>query len=216
LLVVVAVMIALPLVGIDLTVLSVFGGALGVGLGFGLQKVASNYVSGFIILLDGSIRIGDLVSIDTRQGTITKITARYVVLKLGDGTEAIIPNEALISSTVLNLSHSDRLLRVPINLQVAYGTDLELATTLLRGTVEGESRVLADPEPLVYVKSFQDNGIELELAVWIKDPEEGTLGLKSSLNMKIWRSFTDHGIEIPAPRRTVHLLTSGKSTINLS
>jgi small-conductance mechanosensitive channel len=206
LLIVLAVLIALPLVGIDLTVLSVFGGAVGVGLGFGLQKVASNYVSGFIILLDGSIRIGDLVNIEGRQGTITNISARYVVLKVADGTEAIIPNEVLISSTVLNLSHSDKLLRVPLSVLVAYGTDLDQAIACLLACTENVERVLSEPAPQVFVKTFAENGIELELAVWISDPHEGTLGLRSGLNLKIWRAFNDQGIEIPYPTRQVHIV----------
>jgi len=207
LLVVLGVMIALPLVGIDLTVLSVFGGALGVGLGFGLQKIASSYVSGFIILLDGSIRIGDVVSIENRQGSISRITSRYIVLKLGDGTEAIIPNETLITSTVLNLSHSDELLRVALSIPVAYDTDLEVANTILLNAAANEPRVLAEPAAQVYLKTFGDNGMELELAVWINDPSAGTLNLKSSLNMQIWRAFKAQGVHIPSPQRDVRLIT---------
>ncbi|QNM97260.1 mechanosensitive ion channel family protein [Chitinimonas koreensis] len=206
-LVVLGVMVALPLVGIDLTVLSVFGGALGVGLGFGLQKIASNYVSGFIILLDGSIRIGDLVSIDNRRGLITRITARYVVLKMGDGGEAIIPNEALITSTVLNLSHSDTLFRIPMPVQVAYGTDLEQAMALLVAATEGEPRILAEPPARAFVKGFGESGIDLELAFWIADASEGTLGLTSSLNLKIWKAFEAHGIEIPYPQRDLRIVS---------
>ncbi|MBV8657261.1 MAG: mechanosensitive ion channel [Burkholderiales bacterium] len=207
LLVVLGVMVALPLVGIDLTVLSVFSGALGVGLGFGLQKIASSYVSGFIILLDGSIRIGDVVSIENRQGSISRITSRYVVLKLGDGTEAIIPNETLITSTVLNLSHSDELLRVALSIPVDYATDLELANKILLDATLDEPRILAEPAAQVYLKTFAESGIELELGVWIKDPSAGTLGLKSSLNMKIWRAFKAQGISIPYPHRDVRLIT---------
>ncbi|GAB3241947.1 mechanosensitive ion channel family protein [Chitinimonas naiadis] len=205
-LVVVAVMIALPMVGIDLTVLSVFGGALGVGLGFGLQKIASNYVSGFIILLDGSIRIGDVVIIDGRQGTVSSITSRYVLLKLGDGGEAIIPNEALITSTVLNLSHSDSLLRVAIPIQVAYDTDLEAASALLASLVQGEVRILAEPVPAVLVKGFGESGIDMELAFWICDPDQGSATLRSQINMKIWRAFKEQGIEIPYPRRDLYVV----------
>ncbi|MGQ5524717.1 mechanosensitive ion channel family protein [Chitinimonas sp. PSY-7] len=215
LLVIVGVMIALSLVGIDLTVLSVFGGALGVGLGFGLQKIASNYVSGFIILLDGSIRIGDLVNIDNRQGTITAITSRYVLLKLGDGTEAIIPNETLITNTVLNLSHSDQLLRVVLPVQVAYDTDLDQAIALLTDTTHDETRILTEPSPQVFVKGFGESGIDLELAFWIVDPGLGTAALRSQLNIKIWKSFAQHGIEIPYPRRDLHLITPAGMSMSL-
>lgn len=209
-LVVVGVMIALPIVGIDLTVLSVFGGALGVGLGFGLQKIASNYVSGFIILLDGSVRIGDLVNIEGRQGSISGITSRYVVLKLGDGSEAIIPNEALITSTVLNLSHSDSKQRVVLPVQVAYDSDLEAVGALLVAQTQGEDRILAEPEPAFFVRGFGESGIDLELAFWIGDSDKGTLALRSDLNMKIWRAFREHGIEIPYPRRDLHLIAAAQ------
>ncbi|HEY9103281.1 mechanosensitive ion channel family protein [Chitinimonas sp.] len=214
-LVVVAVMIALPMVGIDLTVLSVFGGALGVGLGFGLQKIASNYVSGFIILLDGSIRIGDVVIIDGRQGTVTGITARYVLLKLGDGGEAIIPNDSLISSTVLNLSHSDRLFRVAMPIQVAYDTDLDAASALLLSLTQGQPRILPEPVPQVLVKGFGESGIDLELAYWIGDPDQGSASLRSELNLKIWRAFKEQGIEIPYPRRDVYLI-NGQTAGNIA
>jgi small-conductance mechanosensitive channel len=205
-LIVVAVLIALPLVGIDLTVLSVFGGAVGVGLGFGLQKVASNYVSGFIILLDGSIRIGDLVSIDGRQGTISKITSRYVLLKLSDGSEAIIPNEALITSTVLNLSLTDRLSYITLPVRVAYGTDLDAVRTLLSAMLSGQPRVLAEPMPQVFVKGLAESGIDLELGFWIGDLQSGVTGLRSDLYLLIWRAFNEHGIEIPYPRRDLYLI----------
>ncbi|QDQ27354.1 mechanosensitive ion channel [Chitinimonas arctica] len=204
-LVLMGILIALPLVGIDLTVLSVFGGALGVGLGFGLQKVASNYVSGFIILLDGSIRIGDIVVIDNRQGTISSITSRYVLLQLGDGTEAIIPNETLITSTVLNLSHSNKLIRVVMPFLVAYGANLDLVSSLLLAAAAEEERILKDPAPAFFLKQFGDKGIELELAFWIGDPDQGTGSLRSTLNMQIWRAFSQHGIEIPNPRQEIHL-----------
>ncbi|WP_269532668.1 mechanosensitive ion channel family protein [Chitinimonas sp. BJYL2] len=205
-LVVLGVIVALPLVGIDLTVLSVFGGALGVGLGFGLQKIASNYVSGFIILLDGSVRIGDLVNIDGRQGIISQITSRYVVLKLGDGSEAIIPNEALITSTVLNLSHSDKLLRVVLPVQVAYGSDLERISTILVDLARAQPRVLEEPAPQALIKAFGENGIDVELAIWIADSDQGTVVLRSDLNKQIWSAFRAEGIEIPYPRRDVQFI----------
>ncbi|SFZ74101.1 mechanosensitive ion channel family protein [Chitinimonas taiwanensis] len=212
LLIIVGVMIALPLVGIDLTVLSVFGGALGVGLGFGLQKIASNYVSGFIILLDGSIRIGDIVNIDNRQGTVIAITSRYVLLKLADGAEAIIPNESLITGTVLNLSHSDQKLRVAVPIQVAYGTDLEQAIALMISTTTDEPRILLDPPAQVFVKGFGESGIDLELGFWIGDADQGVAALRSQINIKLWKVFSAQGIEIPYPRRDLYLLPSGAAT----
>jgi small-conductance mechanosensitive channel len=200
------VLFALSLAGIDLTVVSVFGGALGVGLGFGLQKIASNYVSGFIILMDRSIRLGDLVTVDNRYGSVSAITARYVVVKGSDGTEAIIPNETLITSTVLNHSYTSHQVRVAIALQVAYDTVLEDAMRLMETTANAHPRVLREPPPRAYLKSFGDNGIDLELGVWIEDPEEGQLNLRSDLNLAIWHAFQQAGIEIPYPQRDVRLI----------
>lgn len=209
-LLVLAVMIALPLVGIDLTVLSVFGGALGVGLGFGLQKIASNYVSGFIILLDRSVKLGDLVMIEGRQGTIAELTSRYIVLKMLDGTDVLIPNETLVTSTVVNLSYKDRKVVLGVPIQVAYDTNLDQAMALMLAATEGEARLANDPAPGVFVRGFADSGINLELTVWVLDPENGTGALRSDLNRKIWQAFQAHRIGIPFPQREVRIV----STVN--
>ncbi|SMC28817.1 Mechanosensitive ion channel [Andreprevotia lacus DSM 23236] len=203
LLVVLAVMVALPLVGIDLTVLSVFGGALGVGLGFGLQKIASNYISGFIILLDRSIKIGDLITIDNRQGVISGITARYVVLKGADGTESLIPNDTLVTSTVVNQSYTDRAVWVKMPVSVAYESDLELVLRLLESAVAGHPRIAAEPAPRGYVEAFADSAVNMSVGFWLQDPENGTLGLRSEINLKIWQLFREHGINIPFNRLDV-------------
>ncbi len=205
-LVLVGILIALPLAGIDVTVLSVFGGALGVGIGFGLQKIASNYVSGFIILLDRSIRIGDLVTVENRYGTVTSITSRYVVVKGLDGTEAIIPNEALITSTVLNHSYTNHEVRISIPIQVSYASDLKAATQIMLEAALIQPRVLKEPEPKVFLKGFGESGIDLEMSIWINDPEEGQLNLRSDINWEIWEKFQQGGIEIPYPQRVVKLL----------
>ena len=211
LLVLFAVLIVLPLVGIDLTVLSVFGGAIGVGLGFGLQKIASNYVSGFIILLDRSIRIGDLITADNFYGEVKNITTRYVVVRALDGREAIIPNEMLITTTVLNHSYSSRQIRVALPVQIAYKDDPERAMRLLEEVARKHKRVMADPPPKAFLVRFGDNGIDLELGVWIDDPEVGMLNVRSELNLEVWRAFRDAGIQIPYPQREVRVLqgTSG-------
>jgi len=206
LLLVFAVLVVLPLVGIDLTVLSVFGGAIGVGLGFGLQKIASNYVSGFIILLDRSIRIGDLITADNFYGEVKDITARYVVVRAPDGREAIIPNEMLISTTVQNHSYSNRQARLAIPVQVGYKDDPEHAMRLMVEAAGKHPRVLADPPPKAFLARFADSGIELELGVWIGDPETGMLNIRSELNLAIWRAFQEAGVEIPYPRREVRVL----------
>ncbi len=205
-LVVLGILIALPLAGIDITVLSVFGGALGVGIGFGLQKIASNYVSGFIILLDRSIHPGDVLTVDGRFGKVSQLTTRYLVLQNNDGTEAIIPNETLISSTVINHSYTNRQIRIGIPLQVSYQSDLHRAMEIMKQAAVKQSRVLADPETKVYLKSFGDNGINLEMGIWINDPEEGQLGLCSDINMEIWRKFQEAGIEIPYPQHDIRII----------
>jgi small-conductance mechanosensitive channel len=206
LLVLLAVLIVLPLVGIDLTVLSVFGGAIGVGLGFGLQKIASNYISGFIVLLDRSIRIGDLITVDNFYGEVRNITTRCVVVRASDGREAIIPNELLITTTVLNHSYSNRQVRLAIQLQISYHADPERAMRMMEEAARKHLRVLAEPPPKAFVVRFADSGVELELGAWIGDPESGTLNMRSDLNLAIWRAFRDAGIEIPYPQREVRIL----------
>jgi len=205
-LILLAVMIALPLVGIDLTTLSVFGGALGVGLGFGLQKITANYVSGFIILLDRSIRIGDLISVGTDSGQVSRITTRYTVLKGMTGVEALVPNEVLVSSVVENKSYTDTKVRVALPVQVAYGTDLEKAMAIMVDATTRQPRVLPEPPVKAFVVAFADSGINMELGFWVADPHEGTLQLRSDINLAIWQAFQAAGIEIPFPQREVRLL----------
>ena len=206
LLVLVAVLIVLPLVGIDLTALSVFGGALGVGLGFGLQKIASNYISGFIILLDRSVTIGDLVTIEKHTGRLSKMTARYVVVRALDGTEAIIPNETVITSAVINQSYTDRKVAIAMSVQVSYESDLDLAMQILGEVAKRHPRVLPEPVPAVLIKAFADNGIDLELAAWVEDPEQGKTNLRSEIYYGIWQEFKARGVVIPYPQREVRLV----------
>jgi small-conductance mechanosensitive channel len=211
LLLVVAVLVVLPLIGIDLTVLSVFGGALGVGLGFGLQKIASNYLSGFIILLDRSIRLGDMIAADGQFGEVTHITTRYTVVRLQTGIEAIIPNDTLVTTTVMNHSYSDRRVRLAIRVQVAYGTDLKAAFALLLEIARAHPRVLKEPEPTAQVLDMADSGVHLELGFWIADPESGSQNVRSDLSVAILGQFSARGIEIPYPRHDIRLL-QGSST----
>lgn len=214
LLILIGVLIALPLAGIDITFLSIFGGALGVGLGFGLQKVASNYISGFIILLDRSVRIGDIIAVDNKFGEITQINNRYTVLKALDGTEAIIPNETLITSTVVNHSFTTRQVRINLPLQISYESSLEQAMALMCEAAATNPRVLHDPAPEVFLREFADNGLLLELVIWIADPEEGQLSLRSALNLEIWRRFQSAGIEIPYPRRDIRVIEKPGQAVN--
>ncbi len=205
-LMVLAVMIGLPLVGIDLTTLSVFGGALGVGLAFGLQKIASNYVSGFIILLDHSIRLGNVIAVAGERGQVTRITTRYTVLKNVTGVEIIVPNEMLVSSVVLNESSTDPRVRFPLRVQVSNDCDVELAMRLVEEAAKAQKRVLPDPPPKASIVEFADNGIVIELGFWITDPESGTTPLRSDINLAIWKAFRVSGIEIPYPQREVRVL----------
>jgi small-conductance mechanosensitive channel len=208
LLLVVGLLVALQSIGFDLTLLAVFGGALAVGVGLGLQKLAANYIAGFTILLDRSIRLGDMITVDGRYGVVSRVTSRYVVLKSLDGVEAIVPNETLITTTVLNHSYTAPEVRIGIPMQVAYGTDIELALKLMIEATQPEPRVMGKPnEPMGFLVGFGDNGINLELGLWLRDPENGQLGLRSALNRRIYESFTAHGISIPYPRRDVRLVS---------
>ena len=204
-LVVVAVLAVLPLMGVDVTVLSVFGGALGVGLGFGMQKIASNYMSGFIILLDRSIRLGDMITVDNQYGEVTRITTRYAVVRSLTGVEAIIPNDTLVTTTVLNHSYSDRRVRLAVRVLVSYRTDMNEAFGLLLAAAAAQPRVLKDPEPTAQVMQMADNGVDLELGFWIDDPERGNQNVRSDISVAVLAAFRAKGIEIPYPQREVRL-----------
>ncbi|CAJ0854378.1 hypothetical protein R1479_00222 [Ralstonia mannitolilytica] len=200
----VSLLLSLSLVGIDLTVLSVFGGALGVGLGLGLQKIASNYVSGFIILLERSLKLGDQITVSSYTGIVTQIRTRYTVVRNGDG-DTLVPNELMVAQAVQN--HNERgTVRVAVRVQASYAADPETVLALLVQCAEGIPRVLADPAPAAFLALFADSGIEYELGVWINDPHNGKLGVQSDLNRAIYRRFKEAGIDIPYPQREVRVL----------
>jgi len=205
LLLLLAFLLALDAVGIDLTALTVFGGALGVGLGFGLQRIASNFISGFIVLFDRSIRPGDVITIGDKFGWVQELRARYVVVKDRDGVERLIPNEMLITNEVINWSFSDRKVRLKIPVSISYDNDPEQALMLLGEAAMANPRVLADPEPATRLIAFGDSGIELELRVWIEDPQSGMANVRSDINIAIWRAFKQAGIVIPYPQRDLHI-----------
>ena len=190
----IATLIALSAVGLDITLLSVFGGALGVGLGFGLQRIASNYVSGFIILLDKSMQIGDVISVDKHYGVVQQLCARYMVLGKLDGTHVIIPNETLITTAVVNHSFTDHKGRVQIELPISVTSPLERALELMQDIAKQQSRVLQTPSPAARIKGFTEYGIALTLTVWVSDPESGVLSLQSALFMDIWKAFQNNKI----------------------
>ncbi|WP_239349907.1 mechanosensitive ion channel family protein [Snodgrassella communis] len=213
LLVIIAVLIALPMVGINLTILSVFGGALGVGLGLGLQKIASNYVSGFIILADHSVRPGDRLNINNFTGYVTKITARFVVLRSSDGSEALIPNDTFVSNTVINDSYSSKIMSTNLTLQVAYNTDLPLALEILKEAAAKQTRVCDDPKPNSFVTGFADSGINLYVNYWIHDPENGFMSINSAILLEIWTRFKEVGIEFPFPQQEIRILNDEEDPI---
>jgi small-conductance mechanosensitive channel len=198
-LILVSVLVSLSLVGIDLTVLSVFGGALGVGLGLGMQKIASNYVSGFVILLERSLAIGDMISVDKFSGKVTNINTRYTVLQGLDGVETVLPNEMLISGPVQNQSLSHRHVRVATQVTVAFDSDLDVVMPLLERLPAGVPRVLAEPRPGVSLNKFATDGYELELGVWIADPENGRGGVVADLNKRIYALVKAGEIKLAQP-----------------
>jgi small-conductance mechanosensitive channel len=200
----VGLLIALAAVGIDLTALSVLGGAIGVGLGFGLQKLAANYISGFVILAERSMRIGDNVRVDNFEGRITQINARYAVIRSLTGRESIVPNELLITSRVENLSLADALVWQSTVVSVAYDSDVDLVMRLLEQAALNQRRVLRQPAPAVALSAFGTDGLEFTVGYWIADPENGTLNLRSLVNLDILRLLREHRIEIPFPQRVVH------------
>lgn len=202
----IAILVALNSVGIDLTTLTVFGGALGVGIGFGLQRIASNFISGFILLFDRSIKIGDVVTIGQRFGWVVAMQARYIVVRDRDGVETLIPNENLITSDVVNWSYSDKHVRVKVPVQISYADDPELAMQLMVDACKVNSRVLEDPAPQARMLAFGDNGINLELRLWLDDPEQGIGNVRSDVNLAIWKAFKANNITIPFPQRDVRVV----------
>lgn len=196
---------ALSAVGVDLTALSVLGGAVGVGLGFGLQKLASNYVSGFVILLERSLRIGDNVRVDGFEGRITDIKTRYTLIRAGNGRESIVPNETLITQRVENLSDADRKFNVTTNITVGYESDVAQVQQILCDAAAAQPRVLQTPVPVAYLVNFAPDGLEFSLNFWVSDPGAGTVNLRSAINIAILEGLRAAGIDIPYPQRVVQI-----------
>jgi small-conductance mechanosensitive channel len=204
LLVFVGLLVALSAVGINLSALSVLGGAIGVGVGFGLQKLAANYVSGFVILAERSMRIGDNVRVDNFEGLITQINARYTVIRSLAGRESIVPNEMLITSRVENLSLADSRLWQFTMVSVGYDSDVELVMNLLKQAALNQERVMREPGPSVALATFGADGLEFKVGYWVADPENGTDGLRSLINLDILRALRENHVDIPYPQRVVH------------
>ena len=215
-LILIALLAALAVSGIDLTVLSVFGGAVGVGLGLGLQRIASNYVSGFILLLDRSLRIGDLItvagSVDRYYGTVTQISTRYTLLRSMDGTETVIPNEMLVSTPVVNHSLSDPRVLLTVKVAIAYESDLEQALRLAEDAARSTPRVLTDPPPAALLREFGADGLQLDINFWIADPQVGRLNVQSAVAIAVYKLYKDRGIAIPYPRRDIRIVSDSGPT----
>jgi len=200
----VGLLLALSAVGIDLTALSVLGGAVGVGIGLGLQKLAANYVSGFVILAERNLRIGDNVKVDNFEGRVTDINARYTVIRSVTGRESIVPNEMLTTNRVENLSLADSHVWQSTVVSVGYDSDVDLVMRLLNDATLKHSRVLREPAPSVALSAFGTDGLEFTVSYWQADPENGQLNLRSLINLDILKSLREHQIEIPYPQRVVH------------
>ncbi|HWW31412.1 MAG TPA: mechanosensitive ion channel domain-containing protein [Steroidobacteraceae bacterium] len=215
-----SILIGLNAAGVDLTALTVLTGAIGLGLGFGLQSIAANFVSGFVLLMDRSIKPGDVISLSGQSGTSTEnfgwvqeLRGRYVVVRDRDGIEMLVPNQQLISNAVINWSYTDPRIRLKLPIRVSYGDDPEFALKVLLAACEGQARVLADPAPVARLMQFGDSGIELELRFWISDPQEGVNNVRSEVNRAIWRLFKEHKITIPMAQREI-LVRSAPPEVN--
>jgi small-conductance mechanosensitive channel len=204
----VAFIMALAIVGVDLTAFAVVGGAVGVGIGFGLQRIFANLISGFILLMDRSIKPGDVIVVADSYGRVDALTARYVSVTTRDGVEHLIPNEELIINRVENWSHSQTLLRLRQIVGVHYKADLHKAIALCKEAANETDRILSEPAPNCLVKEFGDNSVNLEMRVWINDPMNGRANVTSDLLLCIWDKFLEHDIEIPYPQRDLHIRSS--------
>ena len=205
-----AILVGIDLLGIDLTALAVFSGALGLAIGFGLQKTVGNLIAGIILLMDRSIKPGDVISVadpgtnsfetPANVGRVQKIGVRAVSVVTRDGKKHLIPNELLMTQAVENWSYSSRDVRIRMRVPVAYDCDLRLAQQLMLDAARGNPRVLAEPAPLVWITAFGERGVEHELRIWIGDPESGLGNVQGEVFLAIWDAFAAHGIRLPAPR----------------
>jgi small-conductance mechanosensitive channel len=207
-----SVLVGLNAAGLDLTTLNVLTGAIGIGLGFGLQSIAANFVSGFVLLMDRSIKPGDVISFTGTTGTATEgfgwveeLRGRYVVVRDRDGVETLVPNQNLITNPVINWSYTDPRVRLKLPIRVSYKDDPEIAMKLLLQATHGHPRILHEPTPVARLMGFGDHGIELELRFWIPDPQEGVNNVRSDVNRRIWRLFKDNGLTIPVAQREIRV-----------
>lgn len=203
-----AVIVALTSVGLDVTAIALFGGGLGLGIGFGLQKIVSNMLSGIFLLLDRSIRPGDVIQIGGTYGWVSSLGARYVSIETRDGTEFLVPNEDIITNQVVSWSHQNDLARLKVQVQVPFESDLEQALALLLEAAARPARVLRQPAPRALVLDFRDGRAELELRFWIRDAQNGIRNVSGEVRLEIWRLFRRHGLSLPAPRQEISISPS--------
>jgi small-conductance mechanosensitive channel len=215
-----SILLGLNASGLDLTTLNVLTGAIGIGLGFGLQAIAANFVSGFVLLMDRSIKPGDVISFTGTTGTTTEgfgwvqeLRGRYVVVRDRDGVETLVPNQHLITNPVINWSYTDPRVRLKLPVRVSYDCDPEKALAVLLQAAEGHQRILREPAPVSRMMGFNDSGFDLELRFWISDPQEGVNNVRSDVNRQIWRLFQENGIKIPVAQREVSVHMSDRSPI---
>jgi small-conductance mechanosensitive channel len=211
------VLLGIRAAGVDLTALTVITGAIGIGLGFGLQAIASNFVSGFVLLMDRSIKPGDVISFTGHTGTSTEnfgwvqeLRGRYVVVRDRDGVETLVPNQTLITNPVINWSYSDRRVRLKLPVRISYRDDPELALQVLLQAATSNARILREPAAVSRLLQFADHGMDLELRFWIADPENGVNNVRSDVNRAIWRLFKEHGITIPVAQREIIVHDAGR------
>lgn len=209
------ILIALDSVGFNFQLLALFSGAVGLGVGFGLQKVVSNLVSGVIILADNSIRPGDVIEVGGVYGWIESLHARFVSVVTRDGTSFLIPNDDLISNKVINWSFSGRGTRLKISVGISYSSDVHRAMELMVAAAAESPRVLKEPAPVARLIGFGDSSIDLELRLWIRDPQKGVVNIKSEIQLRIWEIFHEHGVEFPFPQRDLALKPSSEITVRL-
>ncbi|GHC10906.1 mechanosensitive ion channel family protein [Cerasicoccus arenae] len=201
----IALVVGLTSVGVNLSALTFFGGAFGLGLGFGLQKIVSNLISGFILLSDHSIKPGDVIELEGTYGWINGLRARYVSVITRDGTEHLIPNEDLITQRVINWSYSHDRIRIKVDIGVAYGEDPHRVIEICEAAARKQKRVIQDPPPRCQLREFGDSSVNLQLRFWIRDPYEGLANVQSDVLLEIWDRFKEEGIEIPFPQRDLHI-----------
>jgi small-conductance mechanosensitive channel len=214
-LIIVAAIGGLSAAGLDLTVFAVVGGAIGLGIGFGLQKVISNLFSGFILLIDRSIKPGDVIEIQGTYGSINRLAARYTSIITRDGTEFLIPNEDMITQPVINWSHTNQLVRMHVGIGISYASDVYRARELMIEAAQVTDRVLETPSAVCHLVEFGDNSLNLDLRFWIRDPQNGIVNVSSAVRLEVWDRFNEAGITVPFPQRDVHIIADKGENIGV-